>query len=30
MQKLIAARQKVSGQAPRDLLDRLIAARDNR
>jgi cytochrome P450 len=28
MQKLIAARQKISGQAPRDLLDRLIAARD--
>jgi len=28
MQKLIAARQKVQGAAPRDLLDRLIAARD--
>jgi cytochrome P450 len=28
MQKLIAARQKVEGGAPRDLLDRLIAARD--
>lgn len=28
MKKLIAARQKVQGAAPRDLLDRLIAARD--
>jgi cytochrome P450 len=28
MQKLIGAREKVTGSAPRDLLDRLIAARD--
>ncbi|HEV2651618.1 MAG TPA: cytochrome P450 [Rhizomicrobium sp.] len=28
MQKLITAREKVQGEAPRDLLDRLIAARD--
>lgn len=28
MQKLIRARETVEGQAPRDLLDRLIAARD--
>jgi cytochrome P450 len=28
MQKLIGAREKIAGEAPRDLLDRLIAARD--